>query len=136
VVTEYGAADLRGASDRDVIAALLNIADSRFQQGLLVQAIAAGKIEPEYRIPEACQDNSPERVRSMLLSAGEPGWFPHFPWRTEMTPEEAALAVALVAVNATGRPLTLPARQATAGSSPPPTGPRPGTNGTRFTDHA
>jgi len=31
VVTEYGVADLRGLSDQDAIAALLNIADSRFQ---------------------------------------------------------------------------------------------------------
>ena len=35
VVTEYGIADLRGKSDKDVIAALLNIADSRFQNELM-----------------------------------------------------------------------------------------------------
>jgi acyl-CoA hydrolase len=41
IVTEYGAADLRGLSDRDTIAAMLNITDSRFQQPLLEQAKAA-----------------------------------------------------------------------------------------------
>jgi hypothetical protein len=38
VVTEYGIADLRGKSDRDVIAAMLGVADSRFQSELLRQA--------------------------------------------------------------------------------------------------
>ena len=50
-VTEYGAADLRGLSDRDIIAAMLNIADSRFQEDLLRQAKAARKIEEGYEIP-------------------------------------------------------------------------------------
>ena len=31
VVTEYGIADLRGRTDREIVAALLNVADSRFQ---------------------------------------------------------------------------------------------------------
>ena len=37
VVTEYGVADLRGKTDRDVIAAMLAVADSRFQDELLRQ---------------------------------------------------------------------------------------------------
>jgi acyl-CoA hydrolase len=45
VVTEYGIADLRGKSDRDVIVAMLAITDARFQEGLLRQAKDAGKIE-------------------------------------------------------------------------------------------
>ena len=44
VVTEYGIADLRGRTDQDVIAALLNIADSRFQDALKREAQAAGKL--------------------------------------------------------------------------------------------
>src|SRR4029077_8641306 len=35
VITEYGMADLRGAPDAEVIAALLNVADSRFQPHIL-----------------------------------------------------------------------------------------------------
>jgi len=35
VITEYGIADLRGRQDWEVIAALLNICDSRFQDQLL-----------------------------------------------------------------------------------------------------
>ena len=53
VVTEYGIADLRTRTDAEVIAALLNVADSRFQQELLAQAKAAGKIAADYAIPPA-----------------------------------------------------------------------------------
>jgi acyl-CoA hydrolase len=46
VVTEYGIADLLGKPDKQVIAELLNITDSRFQDDLLTMAKKAGKIEP------------------------------------------------------------------------------------------
>lgn len=42
VVTEYGIADLRGRTDEEVIIALLEIADSRFQDGLVKEAKQAG----------------------------------------------------------------------------------------------
>jgi len=38
VVTEYGIADLRGKTDKEVIMELLNITDSRFQEKLLKKA--------------------------------------------------------------------------------------------------
>ncbi len=95
MVTEYGAADLRGLSDRDAIAAMLQIADSRFQQELLEQAKAAGKIEADYVIPVACRHNTPERIANALLDTGQADWFPHFPWGSDMTRTEAALALAL-----------------------------------------
>ena len=43
-VTEYGVADVRGKSDEDVIALMLAIADSRFQDELARQAKDAGKL--------------------------------------------------------------------------------------------
>jgi Acetyl-CoA hydrolase/transferase C-terminal domain len=43
-VTEYGVADLRGKSDADTIAAMLSVADSRFQPELMRQAKDAGKL--------------------------------------------------------------------------------------------
>jgi hypothetical protein len=57
VITEYGIAQLRGKTDSEVIAALLNIADARFQNELLGQA--AGKLPRHYRIPEAHRNNTP-----------------------------------------------------------------------------
>ena len=49
VVTEYGIADLRGRTDAEVIAALLNIADSRFQDGA-AGARPGGRQDPR-RLP-------------------------------------------------------------------------------------
>lgn len=95
VVTEYGAADLRGLSDRDVIVALLGISDSRFQPELLAAAKAAGKVEARYEIPPALRNNTPGRIEQALLRTGEAAWFPWFPWGSDMTDAEAALAPAL-----------------------------------------
>jgi acyl-CoA hydrolase len=41
-VTEYGIADVRGKSDADVIAAMLGVSDSRFQDELARAAKDAG----------------------------------------------------------------------------------------------
>ncbi|HCI09382.1 MAG TPA: acetyl-CoA hydrolase, partial [Alcanivorax sp.] len=38
VITEYGVADLRGKTDEEVVMAMLNVADSRFQVELMEQA--------------------------------------------------------------------------------------------------
>lgn len=88
VVTEYGAADLRGRSDSDVIAAMLNIADSRFQDQLLDQAKTAKKIAPGYQIPDRHRNNTPERLREIFKPARDDGYFPKFPFGTDLTPDE------------------------------------------------
>ncbi len=93
VVTEYGVADLRGRTDRDVIAALLNICDSRFQDELLAAARDAGKIEPGYEIPRAYRDNLPERIER-ALGGEHAGLLPHFPLGSDFSDDEAKLAVA------------------------------------------
>jgi acyl-CoA hydrolase len=95
VVTEYGAADLRGRTDREVIAAMLNISDSRFQQGLLKRAKAAGKIEADYRVPEHFTQNTPEALRARLAPAAGVARLPHYPIGTDFDDDEARLAVAL-----------------------------------------
>ncbi|KAA5804051.1 acetyl-CoA hydrolase [Alkalicaulis satelles] len=95
IVTEYGVADLRGQCDRDVIAAMLNIADSRFQPGLLAQAKKAGKIEPDYEIPAGYRNNRPERIEEALAPARKTGALKPFPFGSEFTDEEIRLAKAL-----------------------------------------
>ncbi len=95
VVTEYGIADLRGKCDRDVIAALLNISDSRFQEELLEQAKNAGKIETDYEIPETCRQNTPELIQDLLAPFKAKGHFQNFPFGTDYTHEEVTLAKAL-----------------------------------------
>jgi hypothetical protein len=95
VVTEYGIADLRGKTDRDVIAAMLAIADSRFQDELLRRAKDAGKIEKSFELPAACRDNTPERIARALGPAREQGLLPPFPFGSDFTATEERLMPAL-----------------------------------------
>ncbi len=94
-MTEYGIADLRGKSDRDVIAAMLAIADSRFQDELLRRAKDAGKIAREFELPAACRDNTPERIVRALAPARAQGLLPVFPFGTDFTATEQRLIPAL-----------------------------------------
>jgi acyl-CoA hydrolase len=91
VVTEYGVADLRGKSDRDVIAAMLSVADSRFQDELLRRAKDAGKIEQHYELPRECRDNTPDRIERALAPAREQGLLPLFPFGSDFTDTEQRL---------------------------------------------
>ncbi|HKD55251.1 MAG TPA: acetyl-CoA hydrolase/transferase C-terminal domain-containing protein, partial [Steroidobacteraceae bacterium] len=95
VVTEYGIADLRGRTDEETIAALLNVADSRFQPQLLARAQAAGKISADYRIPEAFRNNLPQRLAHALRAHRQEGFFSEYPFGTDLTTEEIALTRAL-----------------------------------------
>ncbi len=95
VVTEYGAADLRGKTDREVAIALARIADSRFQNAFLDAAKAAGKLEADYALPARFTNNSPERLRAALAAAQGEGLLPDYPLGTDLTEEEQALKDAL-----------------------------------------
>jgi acyl-CoA hydrolase len=103
VITEYGIADLRGKPERRVIAAMLEISDSRFQQKLLARAKAAGKIEREYELPVRCRENAPERIESALRPFREQGLLPRFPFGTDFTAEEQRLLPALSLLRASSR---------------------------------
>jgi acyl-CoA hydrolase len=98
VVTEYGVADLRGKTDRDVIAAMLAVADARFQDELLRQAKDAGKIEQRFALPPAWRDNTPQRIERALAGARAEGLLPPFPFETDFTPIEQRLLPALQAL--------------------------------------
>jgi hypothetical protein len=95
VITEYGIADLRGQSDKHIIAALLNIADSRFQQELLEKAKQANKIPADYQIPDRFKQNYPQRLEEDLAVYRAKGLFPPFPFGTDFTKEELAIGKAL-----------------------------------------
>lgn len=95
IVTEYGVADLRGKSDRQVVAAMLAIADSRFQSQLLAQAKAAGKIEADYRIPAEHRANTPMALAERLATARAAGLLPPYPFGSDLDPVEQRLAAAL-----------------------------------------
>jgi hypothetical protein len=100
IITEYGIADIRGKTDRDVIAAMLAITDSRFQEELLREAKAAGKIERSYELPKAARDNTPDAIARALQPAADAGLLPCFPFGTDFTDVEQRLIPALETLKA------------------------------------
>ena len=95
VITEYGIADVRGRTDAEVATALIEIADSRFQDELLREARRVGKVAPGYRIPDTCTGNRPEKLDAVLSRFRARDLFPPFPFGTDLTNEEVVLMKAL-----------------------------------------
>jgi acyl-CoA hydrolase len=119
-ITEYGTADVRGKSDADVIAAMLSISDSRFQEELARTAKEAGKLPRDFEIPSAYRDNTPERVSAALKPAREAGLLPSFPFGSDFTEVEQRLIPALqILAEAQHAPLQL-ARLLLRGMTHPP----------------
>ena len=106
VLTEYGVADIRGRSDADVAAAMLAIADSRFQPALLGEARRAGKLPASYRIPDAQRANLPERLERALAPHRAAGRCGALPFGTDLSPEEVRLGGALRRLKAQSQSLT------------------------------
>jgi hypothetical protein len=94
-VTEYGIADVRGQSDADVIAAMLAVSDSRFQDELARAAKDAGKLPKSYEIPAAHRENFPARIVDALKPARVAGLLPAFPFGSDFTDVEQRLIPAL-----------------------------------------
>ena len=108
-VTEYGVADTRGKSDADVIAAMLQVTDSRFQTELARVAEDAGKLPKNFEIPAAHRENFPERISDALKPAREAGLLPSFPFGSDFTEVEQRLIPALQLLQEAQRtPLKLP----------------------------
>ncbi|MDH0745919.1 acetyl-CoA hydrolase [Pseudomonas sp. GD03842] len=93
VITEYGIADLRGKTDAGVIEALLNITDSRFQQGLIDQAQKAGKLPKSFRLDPLFSQNTPERLK--VIRDEFPSLFVEYPLGSDFIAEERDLLRAL-----------------------------------------
>jgi hypothetical protein len=94
-ITEYGVADLRGKTDGECVAAMVQIADSRFQDDLLKDARRANKIDAGYRVPEEFRHNTPERLAEAFATPRRAGLFSEYPFGTDLTREEIDLARAL-----------------------------------------
>jgi len=93
VVTEYGAANLRGKTDEECIQAMIAIADARFQHELKDQAVRAGKLDPAWTIPDAARANTPEALQQRLAPFAEA--FPDYPFGSDFTEIEQRLIPAL-----------------------------------------
>lgn len=104
IVTEYGIADLRGKSDSEVIAAMLSVTDSRFQEALLAEAKANHKIASNYVIPEAFRHNTAARLQTIYHKNKAQGLFPDFPLGSDFSDVEQQLLKALAWLKAHAKP--------------------------------
>jgi len=95
IITEYGVAELRGQPDGEVVKRLLAIADSRFQDELVRQAKANGKLAADYEIPERYRNNFPHALAEQLQPWAEAGLLPDFPFGTDLTDDELHIVRAL-----------------------------------------
>jgi acyl-CoA hydrolase len=95
VVTEYGVAELRGQSDSEVIKRLIAVADSRFQDDLVKQAKAHGKLDAHYQVPQRYRNNLPQALEDKLHPWAEAKLLPDFPFGTDLTADELKIVRAL-----------------------------------------
>ncbi len=100
VITEYGVADLLSKQDQDVYIELIKIADSRFQDELLEQAKAVGKVARDYQLPDEYRHNTPENLLNVFNKYKEKGFFEPFPFGCDFTPEELKIGKALKGLKA------------------------------------
>ena len=95
MITEYGVADLRGASDMECVQRMLGLADARYQPTLLQQAMSAGKF------PKLLVDfrrdplNTPAHLAARLQPFRQSGLLPDYPLGSDFTPVEERLVRAL-----------------------------------------
>lgn len=95
VITEYGVADLRGQVDSEVVKRLIAIADSRFQDGLVREAQARGKLPAGWQLPERYRHNLPAALDDALHPWSQAGMLPAFPFGTDLTADELHIVTAL-----------------------------------------
>lgn len=95
IITEYGVADLRGKTDCEVMKAMINVADSRFQNELLDEAKRNGKIPRDYKIPKQYLNNTPARINGIIETYRKQGLFPPLPLGTDFTETELAIGACL-----------------------------------------
>lgn len=91
IVTEYGAADLRGRTDAEVAGAMIAIADKEFAGKLRDEAVAARKLPASYAMPERVSYNTAARITEALGPARSSGLLPKFPLGSDMTTVEESL---------------------------------------------
>jgi acyl-CoA hydrolase len=95
VVTEYGIADLRGRTDTEVIEALVQVMDARFQDAFVAQAKQAGKLRDTYQVPDSARNNTPDKLERLLDHYRQRGMFSELPFGSDFTNDELLIAKAL-----------------------------------------
>ena len=113
VVTEYGVAWLKGASDGECIERMAAIADHRFAKDLIAKARSAGKLAKGVEVHAGA--NRPERLRDLLAGPRRDGFFPDFPFGSDFTSEERTALKALSHLKQCGHSKTALARTFASG---------------------
>ncbi len=103
VINEYGIADLRGASDQDVVAQMLSITDRRFQAELLSAAKQNNKVSQALGLEDAWQANTRVELERQLTPFFEQGLLPDYPFGTDFTALEQRLIPVLQRLNTLSR---------------------------------
>jgi acyl-CoA hydrolase len=93
-ITEYGAADLRGASDAECVQMMLRLAEAPYQPVLLARARRALK-SVEVTLPVSMADNTPTVLAGRLRPYRQMGLLPDYPLGSDFTPVEQRIAKAL-----------------------------------------
>jgi acyl-CoA hydrolase len=94
-VTEYGVADLRGASDGECVERMLGLCDARFLPALMAEARRAGKLPANRGDPAAATANTPGQLKAKLRPYRQMGLLPEYPFGSDFTLAEQRLVRAL-----------------------------------------
>jgi len=95
VVTEYGAVDLRGATDEQVIKNMICISDSRWQRQLQSVAVKAGKLDRNWSIPSGFRNNTPQWISDCMSPFRSSRLIDDYPFGSDFTAEEQIVTRAL-----------------------------------------
>ena len=98
VINEYGIAEMRGASDKDVVAQMLSITDHQFQRELLATAKANGKIANDFALEDSWAKNTQQGLQEKLQPFKQEGVLPDYPFGTDFTELEQYLIPTLEAL--------------------------------------
>ena len=94
-ISEYGIADLRGATDQQCIEMMLTLCDSRFQENLLHQAKNELKLDRNFHLPADTAINTAEHLQN-LLQPFQVELLPEYPLGCDFTVVELRIAKALL----------------------------------------
>lgn len=95
VVSEYGVADLRGATDSECIERMLGICDARFIDQLAAEAQRAGKLAKSWRVPDRLRANRPDVLAQRLAPWRARQLLPTWPFGSDFDRHELTLLAAL-----------------------------------------
>ncbi len=103
VINEYGIADLKGATDKDVVAEMLSITDNQFQRELLATAKANGKISGDFKLKADWARNTQQDLQQTLQPFRQSDLLPDYPFGTDFDALEQKLIPILQQLNEASR---------------------------------